>query len=150
MPEKSSVESYNRIQTNVDHLIATHGSARAADLIESIALNKNPNIDTIDIQKLIISEVCKVFSINFKLLSTSDADVYKKARKSCFYLLHEYGKLGYGAIKKKFPKFLKTRQRIAASVSEMKSIIDLPGIDKEHYKKHATIEAVVVKFSTKK
>ena len=78
MNEKSATQNLNRISTNVDQLISIHGSEHTADLIESIVLNKNSCIDTIDIQKLIITEVCKSFKVNLKLLDTSNSEVKKK------------------------------------------------------------------------
>jgi len=150
MAESSPTQHYNRITTNVDKLISKHGSERAADLIESIALKKKPTTDSIDIHNLIISEIVKAFKINVKLLPTNKSVRYRKARESCFYLLYYYGNLSYGLIKEKFSSYPNTRQMVAKSVLRMDQIISLNSIDKEHYKIHASVEAVIIKFSNKK
>ncbi len=153
MSEKSPKGSYVRISENVDKLIAAHGSERTADLIESITLNKNLTIDaidTIDVQKLIISEICKTYKVRDTLLWKSESEIYKKARLSGIYLLHVYGKLSIISLKKKFPDIDKTRTMFYKYILKMKTIIDFPVIDKDHHKIHSTIETIIIKFCNKK
>lgn len=131
-------ENLNRISTNVDILISKHGSQKTADILESIALDRE--LPDINIHSNIIVSVCKIFKINAKLLETSDAEIYKKARKSCFYLLHNEGKLSHQQIRSKFPKMKHTRGYVGVYIKQMENIIKMPNIDKDHYNLHQQIK----------
>ena len=143
-------QHYTRISTNVDILISKHGSQKTADIIESMALAKTIDLCTIDLQKAIIQEVSKQFKINIKLLETSDATIYKQARKSCFYLLNKHATLSHAQIRQKFTKLNKTKSYVGHYIQQMKSIIETPNVDKLHHKIHVDIETTIIKFITTK
>lgn len=148
MPQ--TITAFTRIQKGLDNLIAKHGTESTADLIESLSLEKNTAIHTynVNLQKLIVKEVVETFGINHKLLATANAPKYKEARQCCFFMLNTHCKMSSGAIKKQFPKYLKTRENISAQIKIMSEIIQLPKINKPLHEKCITIETKIIKFKT--
>lgn len=146
----TEITAFKRIEKGVDNLISKYGSESAADIIEAIALEKNHLLHTqnINLQKLIEKKVIETFSINTKLLCTSNAPTYKNARKCCFYLLNIHCKMSPGAIKTKFKGYTRSRVRIHAIIAEMQQVIDMPQIDKELHQKFQKIDQHVIKFKT--
>lgn len=147
---KTQINSLSRIQNGIDNLISIHGSESAADLIEAMCLEKNSKAYTftVNLQKFIEKKVIETFKINKKLLSTSNAEAYKNARKCCFYLLNKHCKISPGAIKKMYPDYLKTYNNISAQIKIMQQIIHLPAIDKQLHEKCMLIESIIVKYKT--
>jgi len=145
-----TITAFTRIQKGLDTLISIHGTESTADLIESLSLEKKSESHTfnINLQKLIEKKVVEIFCINHKLLSTSSNETYKQARQCCFYLLHTHCKMSSGAIKKTFPKYLKTRNNINAQIKIMSEIIALPKINKNLHEKCIKIENHIIKFKT--
>lgn len=140
--------AFKRIQKGIDTLISIHGSETAASLIEAITLEKNSKAYTftVNLQKLIEKQVVETFRINQKLLSSSNDTKYKEARKCCFYLLKKHCDMSAGAIKKQYPKYLKTRNNIASEINQMLQIVELPQINKKLYEKFVLVEQKIVDF----
>ena len=139
-----------RIQKGVDLLISKNGSEYTAELIEAIAIQTNSNNHNYfnAIADLIILNVVKTFNINYKLLSSGASENYKDARKCCFYLLNKHCKMSEVKIKKFIPNYTKTTGAINASIKNMKSIMELPRINKELEKKCIQIENKILEFKT--
>jgi chromosomal replication initiation ATPase DnaA len=135
-----------RINNAIDSLIAKHGSPKAADLIEALSLESNPQLHSIDLQKYIIAQVVEIHKIQQKNLAVSRTEPYKKARKTCFYLLKVHCNLSAAKIKSKFPKYPYTRNQISADIKKMKNIVDLPAIDKNHHTIYQQITNNITKF----
>jgi chromosomal replication initiation ATPase DnaA len=135
-----------RINNAIDSLIAKHGSQKSADLIEALSLESNPQLHSIDLQKYIIAQVVEIHKIQQKNLAVSRTEPYKKARKTCFYLLKVHCNLSAAKIKSKFPKYPYTRNQISADIKKMKNIVDLPAIDKTHHIIYQQITNNITKF----
>jgi hypothetical protein len=135
-----------RINNAIDSLIAKHGSQKSADLIEALSLESNPQLHSIDLQKYIIAQVVEIHKIQQKNLAVSRTEPYKKARKTCFYLLKVHCNLSAAKIKSKFPKYPYTRNQISADIKKMKNIVDLPAIDKTHHTIYQQITNNITKF----
>ena len=138
-----------RINNGIDSLISKHGSEKAADLIEALSLESNPQLHSIDLQKYIIAQVVEIHKIQQKNLALSRTETYKKARRTCFYLLKIHCNLSAAKIKSKFPKYPYTRNQISADIKKMQNIVDLPAIDKQHHQHYQKINENIVKFKTK-
>lgn len=137
-----------RINNSVDALISKHGSQKAATMLEALSVQDSDAIHSYstDLQKFIIKQCLAQHDVRQRYFAIGKTTDYKKARITCFYLLNTHCSLSCAKIKTLFPQYPHTRGKIQADINQMKNIIDLPQIDREHHKIYQSINEAIIQY----
>lgn len=137
-----------RINNSIDVLISKHGSQKAAVILEALSVQDNTAIhsNSTDLQKFIIKQCIALHGVTQRYFAIGKNSDYKQARITCFYLLHTHCNLSCAKIKTLFPQYPHTRGKIQADINQMKNIIDLPRIDKDHHAKYTQLNEIIIEY----